>query len=136
MKYCINIKTPSPDDSDGKAKLKEFVDAYKDAITVNGLYRTVLEEPLNRPNFNFLFWFDDEELATKFCDEFDGCWYLDKNDKPKKGWRTTEENGFYYCPMYPKFVDLSNHFKFRRETQNGTQVRNAVDEEWQFAWDL
>lgn len=56
------------------------------------------------------------------------------NTKPKTGARTTGNNCFYYTPHIPEFVKLN--YKFRRETNNGTQVRDSVEDDWFFAWDL
>lgn len=56
------------------------------------------------------------------------------NDKPTNGAKYIGNGGYYYTPHYPEFVELP--YAFRRETNNGTQVRNSLQEDWQFVWDL
>lgn len=137
--FCINIPTPSPLDDNSaetKSRLKAFYEVHKNEMTVNSIFHYVLENDIHRDGFKFMFWFDTEELAEKFYNEFEGYWVLEGNPKPKTGMRQLDSGAMYCFSSLSRKIDISTIYKFRKETIYGTQVRNSADEEWVFYWDV
>lgn len=138
MKYAVNIPTPSPMQKDYDVivdALKLFVDSNVGEVAVNAAYRDIVYGPgVHRPGFAFTFWFKDEKLAETFLEQFNGVWVIEGLSKPKTRLRREFNGKTLYIPHLPKSFQMN--YKFRRETMYGTQVRNSLDEEWQYFWDI
>ena len=138
MEYVINIASPSPLQDDFEIvrnEIRNFVDNHAEHIKVSSAYSAVMEgDGVHRPGYRFQFWFKDEQLAEQFCAKFRGCWVIEGLRPPETGFKETEDGTSYYVPYLPDFVETG--YKFRRETQHGTQVRNTEDQEWEYFWDL
>lgn len=138
MKYAVNIATPSPawdNFEEVRSQLREFVDNNAGEIVVNSAYHFAMNGAgLHRPGYAFTFWFHNETLAEQFLEKFDGNWVIEGLQKLKTGKRWLADGKCYYSPYLSKQV--SGGYKFRRETQHGTQVRNSEGDEWQYFWDV
>jgi hypothetical protein len=73
MRFVVNIKTP-----DTMETIKKLIDHVEsNEVTVSKAYRTLKEfhewgRVLQRPGYDFKFWFTDKAAATQFAADWNG----------------------------------------------------------------